>query len=153
MGVDIYRMKGVLAIAHSEKKFVYQAVHMIFNGNFEDSWAEGEKRESKLVFIGKDLPKDELRAGFAACAATAEAKQKRLKALRFGVGDKVECNTGEGWRGGTVVQLMYRETFMPPGMVAPYQVQIDGGALIYAPADENAVIRRAGGQAPPKAPQ
>merc|ERR1712224_159508 len=33
---DIYRMKGVLAIAHARQKFVYQAVHMIFNGNFEE---------------------------------------------------------------------------------------------------------------------
>ena len=33
-------------------KFVYQAVHMIFNGDFDDEWEEGEKRNNKLVFIG-----------------------------------------------------------------------------------------------------
>merc|ERR1712070_456030 len=65
---DIYRMKGVLAIADANEKFVYQAVHMIFNGHFEDEcWKEGEKRESKMVFIGKNLDKDELRKGFESC--------------------------------------------------------------------------------------
>ena len=69
---DIYRMKGVLAIAHARQKFVYQAVHMIFNGNFEDSevWGPDEERESKLVFIGKNLDKEALKVGFAACVAT-----------------------------------------------------------------------------------
>merc|ERR1711908_164678 len=38
-GADIYRMKGVLSISHSEQKFVYQAVHMIFNGNLRTSGA------------------------------------------------------------------------------------------------------------------
>ena len=51
---------------------------------------------------------------------------------------------------------MYREKFMPPGMVAPYQVQLDGpnGALIYAPADEDPIVRAAqgGSSAPPAAP-
>ena len=35
-GADIYRMKGILSIAFSDMKFVYQAVHMIFNGDFDD---------------------------------------------------------------------------------------------------------------------
>ena len=51
-GKDLYRMKGVLAIKFAEEKFVYQAVHMIFNGNFdEEKWQSDEKRCSKLVFI------------------------------------------------------------------------------------------------------
>ena len=54
-------MKGVLAIADTEQKFVYQAVHMIFNGDFDECWAEGEQRQSKLVFIGKNLDHDELK--------------------------------------------------------------------------------------------
>merc|ERR1712228_901588 len=47
-GADIFRMKGVLAIANAEQKFVYQAVHMIFNGNFDEKWSADEIRESKL---------------------------------------------------------------------------------------------------------
>jgi len=142
-GADIYRMKGVLAIANANKKFVYQAVHMIFNGNFEEEWAPDEKKESKLVFIGKNLDHEALKAAFMACISTPEAREKKLKALRFGIGDKVQCNTGGGWAKGTVVKLMYREDDMPPGMVAPYQVQLDDGNLIYAPADEDTLIKKA----------
>ena len=49
-GQDIFRMKGVLAIAHAKQRFVFHAVHMSMDGNFEEAWAEGERRESKLVF-------------------------------------------------------------------------------------------------------
>jgi G3E family GTPase len=149
-GASIYRMKGIISVAHCEKKFVYQAVHMIFNGNFEDEWLEGEPRESKLVFIGKDINHDELKSGFEACAATPEALQKRIDALRFKVGDKVECNTGRyddeenGWKSGVVIQLMYRDDCMQPGMVAPYQVKLDDSdSPIYAPADDDRVVRAA----------
>jgi len=142
-GADIYRMKGVLSIANAEQKFVYQAVHMIFNGNFDEEWAPDEVRESKLVFIGKNIDHEALKAAFTACAVTEESKEKKLKALRFGIGSKVECNTGSGWKKGEVVKLMYREDGMPPGMVAPYQVQLENGGCIYAPADQDEVIRKA----------
>jgi G3E family GTPase len=143
-GADIYRMKGVLAIANSEKKFVYQAVHMIFSGDFDEEWSKEEKRESKLVFIGKNLDHDELKTAFAACADSVEARDKKLKSLRFAVGDKVKCKTGgDTWSPGTVASLMYREEGMPPGVVAPYQVKLDSGELIFAPADTDELIRKA----------
>jgi len=142
-GADIFRMKGVLSIQHSKQKFVYQAVHMIFNGNFQDNWEDDETRESKLVFIGKNLEHDKLRAAFKACAATEEKKKEKEAALRFKMGDKVKCNTGEGWKVGEVVALMYRDDYMPPGVVAPYQVKLDDGNCIYAPADEDELIRKA----------
>merc|ERR1719181_1550421 len=88
-GADIYRMKGVLSINHAEQKFVYQAVHMIFNGNFEEEWARDEKRESKLVFIGKNLDHAALKEGFAACIVTPEVLEKKKKTLRFAMGDTV----------------------------------------------------------------
>ena len=69
-GNDIYRMKGVLSVAGVGSKFVYQGVHMIFDGEFEGRWEPGEKRGNKLVFIGKNLDKAELEAAFAACLAT-----------------------------------------------------------------------------------
>jgi G3E family GTPase len=81
-GTDIYRMKGVLAISHASEKFVYQAVHMIFDGQFDEPWAPGEPRVNKLVFIGKNLDKEELTKNFAAClncpanAARIEAMEK-----------------------------------------------------------------------------
>ena len=142
-GTDIFRMKGVLSIAHSNERFVYQGVHMIFTGDFMEPWEPGETRESKLVFIGKNLDRAELTKSFEACKATPEAEEARKKALRFQVGSRVECNTGGGsWSPGKVVALMYRDDGMPSGMVAPYQVQLDNGDLIYAPADDAEVIRK-----------
>jgi len=143
-GADIYRMKGVLSIKYSDMKFVYQAVHMIFNGDFMEAWTPEEKRESKIVFIGKNLDHEMLRKDFTACLSTDEAEDKKKKLLRFALGDKVKCKTGDtAWSGGEVVALMYRDEFMPPGMVAPYQVKLDDGSLIYAPADEDEVIKKA----------
>jgi len=144
-GTDLYRMKGVLAIKHAQEKFVYQAVHMIFNGNFdEEKWGPDEKRSSKLVFIGKNLDHAALKAAFDACVATPEQQEKKMKAMRFAVGDKVKCNTGDGWQSGEIVALMYRDEYMPPGMVAPYQVKLDAnGGLIYAPQDTDELIRKA----------
>ena len=143
-GKDLYRMKGVLAIKFAEEKFVYQAVHMIFNGNFdEEKWQSDEKRCSKLVFIGKNLNHAELKAGFDACIATPEQQEKKKKAMRFAIGDRVSCNTGGGWQPGAVATLMYRDEYMPPGMVAPYQVKLDSGGLIYAPQDTDELIRKA----------
>jgi len=77
-GADIYRMKGVLAISNVSQKFVYQGVHMIFDGRFEDEggWAEGEPRENKLVFIGKNLNHEELKTGFMECLDTPENQDK-----------------------------------------------------------------------------
>jgi len=147
-GNDIFRMKGIIAVAHADQKFVYQAVHMIFNGDWDGEWDEDEKRESKLVFIGKNLDKQELTKSFAACLETEERATKKRKSLRFAVGDKVECNTDEGWKTGEVMQLMFRDEDwdMPPGMVAPYQVKCADGSLIYAPADSEDLIRKAKGK-------
>ena len=47
-GADIYRMKGVLNIAHAEERFVYHAVHEIFTDAFEEAWAEDEDEGSML---------------------------------------------------------------------------------------------------------
>ena len=61
---DLYRMKGVLAIEGCDERYVFQGVHALFEGMPDRPWAEGEVRCSKLVFIGKDLDRAELRAGF-----------------------------------------------------------------------------------------
>ena len=139
---DIFRMKGVIAVANAEEKFVYQGVHMIFSGNFMDRWGPGEERVSKLVFIGRKLDKKDLESRFASCLATPELVEKKRKMLRFSVGDAVECRTGrEEWSKGRVVKLFFREEGMAPGMVAPYQVELDDGKLIFAPRDTAALIR------------
>jgi G3E family GTPase len=72
-GPSIYRMKGVLAFAGSADKYVFQGVHMIFTGEPVEPWGEGEVRENRLVFIGKDLAELDLDSGFRACLeATSE---------------------------------------------------------------------------------
>jgi G3E family GTPase len=142
-GTDIYRMKGILAIAHAQK-FAFQAVHMIFAGEFTEPWGEDEKRESKLVFIGKNLDSMQLHASFQACLSTDETIAKRIKLLRFRVGDEVKCRTGKNkWAKGKVVAIMYRDDTMSPAAVAPYQVKLANGDLIYAPADTGDLIRAA----------
>ena len=108
-GADMFRMKGVLAVAHAEQRFVYQAVHMLCQGDFTDPWGADEARGCKLTFIGKNIDHAELREGFMACLATPERIAVRLASLRFKVGDVVECQTGE-WSKGKVVQLMYRDS-------------------------------------------
>ena len=54
-----------------------------------------------------------------------------------------KMDVGDGWAKGKVVDLQFKEPGMPPGMVAPYQVELeDDGGLIYAPNDSNEVIRK-----------
>jgi len=148
---DIFRMKGVLSIAHAEQRFVYHSVHMLFNGGFAAPWAEGEARESKMVFIGKNLNAEALADRFNACLETPETRARQLEALRFAIGDEVECNVDNEWCAGTVVAHLYRNEWMEQGMVAPYQVKLDqplpdDDGLIFAPADIDECIRRRRGR-------
>lgn len=64
---DLYRMKGVLAIEGCDDRYVFQGVHALFEGMPDRPWEDGESRSSKLVFIGKELDHEELKAGFEAC--------------------------------------------------------------------------------------
>ena len=140
-GTDLYRMKGVLNVAKSDERFMFQAVHMIFNGNFDEPWQADEPRESRFVFIGKNLDHDELKRGFEKCVLTPDLEQRKLASLRFDIGDPVECNTSDGWVAGVVAGRMYRDDFMPPGMVAPYQIELHNGTMIWAPEDDDDFIR------------
>ena len=68
-GPNILRSKGILSFRNEAKRFVFQGVHMILDGDLQRDWKPGEKRESKVVFIGRNLKKDELEKGFLATAA------------------------------------------------------------------------------------
>lgn len=70
-GPDILRLKGILAFRDDADRYVVQGVHMIIEGNHQRPWKADEKRESRLVFIGRNLETDLLTAGFEACAASA----------------------------------------------------------------------------------
>jgi len=68
-GPKILRCKGIVALKGDPKRFVFQGVHMMLDGEPQRDWKPGEKRESKVVFIGRDLDEEAIRKGFAACAA------------------------------------------------------------------------------------
>jgi G3E family GTPase len=68
-GPSILRSKGILAFKDEPKRFVFQGVHMILDGDLQRDWKTGETRQSKIVFIGRNLDEEAIRAGFLACAA------------------------------------------------------------------------------------
>ena len=66
-GTEIFRMKGILNINGSENRFVFQGVHMLFDGQPDRAWKPGEQRVNKMIFIGRNLDRDELNSRFRAC--------------------------------------------------------------------------------------
>jgi G3E family GTPase len=66
-GGDIFRSKGILAIDGAPRRYVYQGVHMMMDSDWGTPWKDGEKRSSKLVFIGRNLDGDNLQRGFDDC--------------------------------------------------------------------------------------
>ncbi|RYG12667.1 MAG: GTP-binding protein, partial [Caulobacteraceae bacterium] len=68
-GPDILRAKGIIDVKGESKRLVFQAVHMILEGELQREWKADEERYSRMVFIGRNLDEDDLRRGFEACAA------------------------------------------------------------------------------------
>ena len=64
-GPDILRCKGIVSFKNEPRRFVFQGVHMILDGDLQRAWREDEKRSSRLVFIGRKLKEAEIREGFA----------------------------------------------------------------------------------------
>jgi G3E family GTPase len=70
-GQDLLRTKGILHYAGDTRRFAFQAVHMIADGDYIGEAKEGDPRRSKIVFIGRDLNRPQLRRGFEACQVDA----------------------------------------------------------------------------------
>jgi len=68
-GPDLLRYKGVLWMKGNSRRVVFQGVHMMMGGDLGKPWSKGEKKESIMVFIGKQLPKDLFVAGLEQCLA------------------------------------------------------------------------------------
>ena len=66
-GTEIFRMKGILNINGSENRFVFQGVHMLFDGQPDRAWRADETRVNKMIFIGRNLDRDDLNSRFRAC--------------------------------------------------------------------------------------
>jgi G3E family GTPase len=65
-GTDIFRMKGILSLQGEDKRFVFQGVHMLFDGMPDKPWGDSE-RTNQLVFIGRNLDREGLIEGFQSC--------------------------------------------------------------------------------------
>ena len=68
-GADILRAKGIVNVQGEDRRMVFQSVHMLLEGDWQREWRADEPRASRLVFIGRHLDAQALRAGFEACAA------------------------------------------------------------------------------------
>ena len=68
-GPNILRSKGILSLKDDPQRFVFQGVHMMLDGDHQREWKDGEKRQSRIVFIGRNLPEEKIRKGFESCVA------------------------------------------------------------------------------------
>lgn len=67
MGTDIFRMKGILDVQGQAERFVFQGVHMLFDGRPDRPWTASEARGNQMVFIGRNINRDKLQEGFRSC--------------------------------------------------------------------------------------
>jgi G3E family GTPase len=71
-GERIMRMKGILNLRKDPDQFVFQGVHMLFEGRPGRAWGEDEERMNRLVFIGRQLDRDKITQGFMDCITTVD---------------------------------------------------------------------------------
>ena len=125
---DLFRYKGVLAVKGMDEKYVFQGVHMLFGGKFSEDiglWKEGEKRECRFVFIGRDLDHEALESGLMECLA---------EDLRFNVGDTVYANVGQ-FTEGKILKCWDQGN--------PYRVEIQNEekSNVWVPEDSDEFVR------------
>jgi G3E family GTPase len=68
-GPDMLRYKGVLFVNGSNRRMIFQGVHMLMGADVGRAWGREEKPSSKIVFIGRNLPKETILKGLEACLA------------------------------------------------------------------------------------
>ena len=68
-GPTFCAVRGILSFKNDDDRFVFQGVHMILDGDHQRPWKKGEKRDSRIVFIGRNLPEETIRQGFESCIA------------------------------------------------------------------------------------
>eukprot|EP00634_Sargassococcus_sp_CCMP2135_P007496 CAMPEP_0198674052 /NCGR_PEP_ID=MMETSP1467-20131203/97717_1 /TAXON_ID=1462469 /ORGANISM="unid. sp., Strain CCMP2135" /LENGTH=520 /DNA_ID=CAMNT_0044410941 /DNA_START=37 /DNA_END=1599 /DNA_ORIENTATION=+ len=156
---DLFRYKGLLAVKGMDRKFLFQGVHMLFQGTFDNEypWKKDEPRECRFVFIGRNLNHDEIKKGFLRCKVENE--------LRFAVGDRVLAQVEGGFKPGVILKLWdeanpYRilitdgevtaeEGGFKPGVILklwdegnPYRISVDG-TEVWAPDDVEDYVKAA----------
>ena len=110
-----------------DRKFVFQGVHMLFQGNFTSKWKADEKRTNRFVFIGRDLPIARLEAEFKGLYA---------KELRFPVGATVQANVGT-FKAATVIKHWDEGN--------AYLLRLANGDEVWAPVDEDTFVKEGPG--------
>jgi G3E family GTPase len=73
-GPDLFRSKGVLNLADSDRRYVFQGVHMLHDGELGAPWRDGESRRNRMVFIGRNLDRAELTESFLSCLVGAHVE-------------------------------------------------------------------------------
>ena len=79
-GPKLMRYKGVIAVAGLDKRVVLQGVHMLMGSDQGSARKKGEARDSKLVFIGKDMPKAVILEGLEQCLVSQAKGAPKPKA-------------------------------------------------------------------------
>jgi len=122
-GVNLFRYKGILNCQGSDRRFVFQGVHMLFDGKFTTLWKPEEKRMNRFVFIGRDLPTDRLEREFSLCKA---------KPLRFDIGTRVLANVGS-FKPGTVAKHWDEGN--------AYRIDVEDYGQVFARVDEDDLVK------------
>lgn len=143
----VLRSKGTVWLdTHPRRMIQWAYAGRHFGLDDVGPWA-GDTEQSEIVVIGMGLDEGKLRADLDEALVTEselramEEKVEGGGGLRFAIGTSVECNVGDDfWMRGTVVALDYVEDGWDAP--APYQVELDDGTLIFAPLDEDWVVRK-----------
>ena len=122
-GENLFRYKGILNCQGSDRRFVFQGVHMLFDGKFTTLWKPEEKRMNTFVFIGRDLPTDRLEREFSLCKA---------KPLRFDIGTRVLANVGS-FKPGTVTKHWDEGN--------AYRIDVEDYGQVFARVDEDDLVK------------
>ena len=143
---DLFRVEAEVAVKDVPDRYAYRATRRPSAGDYGAPWGD-EARRCRVRVVGKDLDHGRLRETFEACLATRANYRRIVKRFRFRLGDAVECFLGgdQAWGRGTIVKHLYQDPcwHYPPGFLAPYQIELDDGRLIYCPADNAGLIRKA----------
>merc|ERR1712232_1069064 len=122
---------GVFNIKGHPQMFVVQCVHMIKDMNFAGVWPEGQKRENRIIFIGRGM--QQRRQDLTDCVMECV-----VKPLRFPVGAAVLARMGRGWDDrskGTVIKHW--------DQLRAYRIKLEDGREVHAPMDEDTFVSAA----------
>lgn len=154
---DLFRYKGIINVKGMDQRFIFQGVHMIFQGTFADPWISSSSSEdtekddsshriSKFVFIGRDLDKESLTKLFLSCRAEEELRfpiGSMIFARTKGYGDFASSGNNDlnAYEAGVVIKHWDEGN--------PYRIRLnrkdeDGEVVeVWAPADLDLFIRQA----------